>query len=113
MILKVEDSTYPFGWSYYDGLHSPTVSGRVPLVRIDDTGRAISFVSTEDEGKTDSPHWAADIIHWSVGPNDLGGVPEAANWLVVQWHAGADTHLLVTRRSAYLMSDDGKTVDRL
>ena len=115
MILKVESPTYPYGWEYYDGIRSPNVSGRVPLVEVSAAGQDISFLLAEEEGQVDAPHWAFDVLHWVVG-HDESRVPkeDRPRWLAVQWqNNGAETHVLVTRRSAYLMSDDGKTIDRL
>ena len=115
MILKVEDSTYPYGWTFFDGVHQPSVSGRCPFIGVTAANDSISFLADDDEltGKVDAPQWAFSVLHWMVGKDEAQDKNDRNRWLAVQWHDGPETHVLVTRRSAFLMSEDGKTVERL
>src|SRR3990167_7569720 len=111
MILKVEDSTFPYGWSYFDGLHQPSVSGRVSIVRVTEDGYAVAFLREDDDlvGNVDAPNWSFYVLHCMVNIDEAQVEGDRDRWLAVQWRNGSETHVAVTRRSAYLMSDDGKT----
>lgn len=111
MILKVAQPSHPYGWDYFDGIEHLVTSGRREFpatVRAENVLKAFA----PDSGIDAWLDWRFTSLYW-VTP--IAGERQTTLSLIAfQWTQPTDkVHVLVTSETVYLMSDDGKTIDRL